>query len=220
MKEQRRSSHTVSILMVHIVWVTKYRYPVLQGDIQQRCRELLIQICDSEDVRISSGVVSKDHVHNYSASETHRLHDSGKRNRIEIRGASVWKLKSDQCKVGWANDFKTLISIDRQVDRFDTRKKEWVRSKETAYYLCDIALSAEQANTYVRSHWGVENRIHHVRDVQLDEDASRIRCNPSVFALLRSFILNLFRSNKVENISLALYDNALKLDRVLSYRGI
>lgn len=63
MKEQRRSSHTVSILMVHIVWVTKYRYPVLQGDIQQRCRELIIQICDSEDVRISSGVVSKDHVH-------------------------------------------------------------------------------------------------------------------------------------------------------------
>lgn len=63
MKEQRRGSHTVSILMVHIVWVTKYRYPVLQGDIQKRCRELIIQICDSEDVRISSGVVSKDHVH-------------------------------------------------------------------------------------------------------------------------------------------------------------
>ena len=63
MKEQRRSSHTVSILMVHIVWVTKYRYPVLQGDIQKRCRELIIQICDSEDVTISSGVVSRDHVH-------------------------------------------------------------------------------------------------------------------------------------------------------------
>ena len=63
MKEQRRGSHTVSILLVHIVWVTKYRYPVLQGDIQKRCRELIIQICDSEDVRISSGVVSKDHVH-------------------------------------------------------------------------------------------------------------------------------------------------------------
>jgi putative transposase len=63
MKDQRRSSDTVSSLTAHIVWVTKYRYPVLQGEIQKRCRELLIQICDSEDVRILKGVVSKDHVH-------------------------------------------------------------------------------------------------------------------------------------------------------------
>ena len=63
MKNQRRSGHTVSNLTVHIVWVTKYRYPVLQGDIQERCRELLIQVCDAEDVRILKGVVSKDHIH-------------------------------------------------------------------------------------------------------------------------------------------------------------
>ena len=63
MKEQRRSGHTVSILMVHLVWVTKYRYPVLRGDIQKRCRELIIQICDAEDVQILKGVVSKDHIH-------------------------------------------------------------------------------------------------------------------------------------------------------------
>ena len=63
MKDQRRSSHTVSSLTAHIVWVTKYRYPVLKGDIQMRCRELLIQICDAEDVRILKGVVSKDHIH-------------------------------------------------------------------------------------------------------------------------------------------------------------
>jgi len=36
---------------------------VLQGDLQIRCRELLIQICDAEDVRILKGVVSKDHIH-------------------------------------------------------------------------------------------------------------------------------------------------------------
>ena len=63
MREQRRSSHTVSQLTVHVVWVTKYRYPVLTGDIQKRCRQLIIQICDAEDIRILKGVVSKDHVH-------------------------------------------------------------------------------------------------------------------------------------------------------------
>ena len=36
---------------------------MLIGDIKERCRELLIQVCDSEDVRILGGVLSKDHVH-------------------------------------------------------------------------------------------------------------------------------------------------------------
>ena len=62
-KDNRYGGHTVSRLTVHLVWVTKYRYKVLAGDIQKRCRELLIQVCDTEDVRILSGVVSEDHVH-------------------------------------------------------------------------------------------------------------------------------------------------------------
>ena len=63
MSYQRSSGHTVSRLTVHIVWSTKYRYAVLQGDIKIRCRSLLIQICEAEDVVILKGVVSKDHVH-------------------------------------------------------------------------------------------------------------------------------------------------------------
>ena len=63
MHEQRIGAHTVSRMTTHLVWVTKYRYPVLTGEVQQRCRALIIQICDSEDVKILKGVVSKDHVH-------------------------------------------------------------------------------------------------------------------------------------------------------------
>jgi putative transposase len=59
----RRSGHTVSQMQAHIVWVTKYRYHVLKGEIQKRCRDLIVQICDAEDIRILKGVVSKDHVH-------------------------------------------------------------------------------------------------------------------------------------------------------------
>jgi putative transposase len=43
--------------------VTKYRYKVLTGDIQKRCRDLIVQVCDTEDVTILKGAVSKDHVH-------------------------------------------------------------------------------------------------------------------------------------------------------------
>ena len=60
---QRSNSHSVSRLTVHLVWSTKYRYSVLEGDIKVRCRTILMQICESEDVKILKGVVSKDHVH-------------------------------------------------------------------------------------------------------------------------------------------------------------
>ena len=63
MGNERRGSHTVCNLSVHLVWVTKYRYPVLNRDLKVRCRDLLRQVCMTLDVRILKGVVSKDHVH-------------------------------------------------------------------------------------------------------------------------------------------------------------
>ncbi len=66
----------------------------------------------------------------------------------------------------------------------------------------------------------MENRNHHVRDVTLREDASRIRRNPGIFARLRSFTLNILRKNRITNVSEALYDNALCLDNLLDYAGI
>ena len=73
MGNQRSNGHTVSKLTVHLVWSTKYRYSVLQGDIQLRCREILRQICEAEDIVILKGVVSKEHIHmhiNYLPSQS------------------------------------------------------------------------------------------------------------------------------------------------------
>jgi putative transposase len=63
MSKYRRGSHTVSRLTVHLVWVTKYRYHVLEGDVQKRCRALLIHDTEALDIDILKGVVSKDHIH-------------------------------------------------------------------------------------------------------------------------------------------------------------
>jgi putative transposase len=46
------------------VWKeVKYRYRVLTGEIQVRCRDLIKQTCDANDIRILKGVVSADHIH-------------------------------------------------------------------------------------------------------------------------------------------------------------
>ena len=131
-----------------------------------------------------------EHAQKQSPDDTNRMHDQGKRNRIETRDASTWSLSLENATESWHSHFKTLVCIHRVVDRFDTRKKNWRTTRETAYYLCTREIEAKEANQVVRNHWGVENRIHHVRDTCMDEDASRIRNNPSIFGLLRSFALN------------------------------
>ncbi len=62
-KDQWTNSYTVSRLTAHLVWSTKYRYSVLKGDLRIRCRGMLIQVCESEDINILKGFVSKNHVH-------------------------------------------------------------------------------------------------------------------------------------------------------------
>ena len=46
-----------------MVWITKYRKPILRGAIGKRVRELVRQTCASLDVYIVKGHVAKDHVH-------------------------------------------------------------------------------------------------------------------------------------------------------------
>ena len=61
--EYRTGSHTKFKIEYHFVWVTKYRFHVLQGDIALRVRELVRQVCAKHEIEILRGVVSKDHVH-------------------------------------------------------------------------------------------------------------------------------------------------------------
>jgi putative transposase len=59
----RKGSHTVYDLKYHVVWITKFRKPVLRGEVGKQLRELIRQTCASLDVYIVSGHISVDHVH-------------------------------------------------------------------------------------------------------------------------------------------------------------
>ncbi|MDO9240198.1 MAG: IS200/IS605 family transposase, partial [Methylicorpusculum sp.] len=61
--DYRYGSHTVYQIEYHFVWVTKYRYQVLKGEIAERVRDLVRQTCETFEIRIIKGVVSKDHAH-------------------------------------------------------------------------------------------------------------------------------------------------------------
>ena len=59
----RYGSHTVYQIEYHFVWVTKYRYKILKGEVAERVRELVRQACEAFEVRMVQDVASKDHVH-------------------------------------------------------------------------------------------------------------------------------------------------------------
>ncbi len=61
--EYRTGSHTKYRIQYHFVWVTKYRYHMLVGDLAVRVRELVRRICEGLEIEIVLGVISKEHVH-------------------------------------------------------------------------------------------------------------------------------------------------------------
>lgn len=147
--------------------------------------------------------------------------DLGKRNRIEQRTARIWPLPEGAGTEPWHDHFKAVIEVHRRVECFDPGLRRFVPRKEpVAYYLVTRSASAETLAQAVRGHWAIENRLHHVLDVSLGEDASRIRKNPGIFAQLRHYALNLMRHNGETNIAAALYGNAINLEQVLNYKGV
>ena len=85
--DYRYGSHTVYTIEYHFVWVTKYRYKVLVGEIGIRVRDLVRQFCESNEIQILKGVVSKDHVHILVSAPPH-IAPSDIMRRIKGRSSS------------------------------------------------------------------------------------------------------------------------------------
>ncbi len=59
----KRTSHAVYEAKYHLVWCPKYRKKILSGDIQNRVKEVFLEIADHFDFEIDRCEVSEDHVH-------------------------------------------------------------------------------------------------------------------------------------------------------------
>lgn len=120
--------------------------------------------------------------------------------RLEKRTVSICT-KLDGVKP-WVG-LKTLIKVESQ-RRFKQGGRLLVET-ETRYYIASFIESAEQFAHRIRGYWGVENKVHYVRDVTQGEDRSRIRMHnlPQSFAVARNFALNLYRSNEFSNMAQA-----------------
>lgn len=96
---------------------------------------------------------------------------------------------------------------------------------ERVYAVTD--LTADQADApeiahRVREHWGIENKIHHVRDTSWAEDASRVRTgtSPRAMAGLRNLALGALRLAGHISIAAGLRHHARDATRPLATLGI
>ena len=111
--------------------------------------------------------------------------------RIETRTATV------STQIGWLQDdhrwpgLKAIGKVER------IRETAAKTTTETAYYLLSTALSPDRFNEVVRSHWGIENRLHWRLDVVMNEDQDRTRLGngPNNLAVLRHMALNVMQKD-------------------------
>jgi len=61
--QYRKGSHTIYQCHYHYVFIPKYRKPVLRGQVGERLRDLIREICKANDIEILKGHVRPDHVH-------------------------------------------------------------------------------------------------------------------------------------------------------------
>jgi predicted transposase YbfD/YdcC len=129
------------------------------------------------------------------------------RGRLETRQTFVYKdltgISSD-----WIG-LKRLIRVERTVVRQSsptivTKKK---KSHETAYYISSIRSNkASLFGYHIRDHWGIENRLHWVKDAIMNEDKSKTVKGMAAenISILRNIAINVFRTNGFDSVKYAM----------------
>lgn len=129
--------------------------------------------------------------------------------RIEKRRVSIAQTHLNL--TGWLA-VKTIIKVESE--RQTKHKIEF----STRYYISDLKETACQFYQRIRGYWGVENKVHYVRDVTQGEDKSRIRTTPlpQILALARNLAINLYRDAGFLNMAQAQRKCQFGLEQILS----
>lgn len=103
---------------------------------------------------------------------------------------------------------RQICCVERH--RLQVRRGQIIATEaEVRYYVTSLAPERADAKALLaltRGHWGIENRLHHVRDVTFDEDRSQMHCGavPQTFAACRNLVIGLLRRSGATNIAAAL----------------
>ena len=171
---------------------------------------------------------------------------------LERGGDYFWMLKDNQPGVKeavsllfeqppWGESFARAYQEGRRGDRWE-RRQSWASAALNGYLdwpglgqVCCVerirrrkgreTVEREDAARMLeirRGHWGIENRLHWVRDVVFGEDQSQVRTGsaPQLLAALRNLVIGMLRLQGVKNIAAALRHYGWKPWETLTLIGL
>ena len=178
--------------------------------------DLVVGLKDNQAVLL---VDCKDQASQKDPIEVDIQQEKSKHGRIETRKAEKYEV-ANFYDSDWSKLIAVFIVLTRTVNYYNKSEKKRITKTETAYYVSNSnKYSAAQFNKTIRQHWHIENKDHYIRDVTLNEDSSCIKFGAMNMAIIRSLVLNIIRTNEKQkrNITDILYENSLKLNKVLNY---
>lgn len=97
----------------------------------------------------------------------------------------------------------------RRIERRRIRQTTGEVETEVSYAITSRPAAKADAHAllgFARGHWGIENRLHYVRDGAFDEDRCQVRTGaaPEAFAVCRDLALGALRQRRVANVAAAL----------------
>jgi predicted transposase YbfD/YdcC len=105
------------------------------------------------------------------------------RGRIETRNVRVFEVSAEIQK-----DYphsRSVIKVNRE------RTIKGKKSEEVVYYLSDLTVPAKEFYDGIRGHWSIENKLHYVKDVVMNEDKANLKNKliAPLLSILRSFVI-------------------------------
>jgi predicted transposase YbfD/YdcC len=118
--------------------------------------------------------------------------------RVEQRTVRALRVADGEVSSEW-RDLKSVVMIDR------TRTLQGKTTAERHYYIASLEANVAKLAETIRAHWGIENNLHWMLDVEFDEDSRRIRDVRSAenYALVSRIALMMLKRSP-ERLSVAL----------------
>lgn len=161
----------------------------------ERGNDYVIQVKNNQKnllKRIKHEVISHPPLDTYITKEI-------RKGREEIRKTTIYNVPPTKLNRDW-------VGMKRFIKVVNSGKRNGKPYEKEHYYISSKnANSASYFGKGIRAHWGIENKLHWVKDVVLNEDKSRIKNGNLVsnLSLIKSIVINLYRLNGMNSITMA-----------------